>query len=271
VADRYPYADARATTDVDVLVPEDRARPTWERLRAAGFTAVSGQAVQYAGHFHLPPLVSGRAVNVELHTSTSGYLPAPLAWRRFDPSAQVASCGGGTTRVPAATELFWHAITHAPLPEPFAFRIRFLQDASVGWTAGTEIDWKEIATRLGSAEVPDGALARRWLGTAARLSGVPGAEDRIGPVPALDLSRALSWRLTVFRWLGPRRTGGSLWGSHPIRRGRRLLINEGIRAGLGLPPEAPPYATRLRRIGRRIAAAGAGACYRVWEERRGLN
>ena len=264
VADRYPYADARVTTDVDVLVPEQLARPTWERLRGAGFATPSGQTAQYAAHFHLPPLANGRAVKVELHTSTSDYLAAPLAWRRFDRSAQVASCGGGATRVPAATELFWHAITHAPLPEPYAFRLRFFQDAAVGWTAGTEIDWNEIATRLGSAELPDGALARRWVGGAARLSGAAAAVGGIGPAPALDLTRALSWRLTVFRLLGPRRTAGPVWGPQAMRRGRRLLIDAGVRAELGLPASAPGHGTPLDRLGRHLAVRLARACHRTW-------
>src|SRR5437764_5709390 len=146
VADRYPYADARATSDVDVLVPAELAQSSWEQLLKAGFTATSGQTARYDGHFHLPPLINGRAVHIELHTSTSSCLPAAIAWRRFDRSAQLAACQGGPTRVPGATELFWHAITHAPLPDPLAFRLRFLHDAEVGWAAEAEIDWSEIAS-----------------------------------------------------------------------------------------------------------------------------
>jgi len=202
-------------------------------------------------------------VNVELHTSTSAYLPASLAWRRFDDTAQVAWCRGGPTRVPAATELLWHAITHAPLPDPHAFRLRFFQDAVVGWTAAG-VDWSEIATRLGSAELPDAALARRWLGTATRLSGVSSTDDRLGPLPALDLSRALSWRLTIFRLLGARRTALSIWGPHPISRGRRLFIDAGTRSEVGLAPTLPGDATRLARVGRCVAAGVARACHRTW-------
>ena len=161
VADRYPYADARATSDVDVLVPEQLALSSWEQLLKAGFTATSGRTASYDGHFHLPPLINGRAVNIEIHTSTSNCLPAAIAWRRFERSAQLAACQGGPTRVPAATELLWHAITHAPLPDPLAFRLRFLQDAEVSWAAGAEIDWSEIASRFSSDELPDRALARR--------------------------------------------------------------------------------------------------------------
>jgi len=266
VADRYPYADARATSDVDVLVPEQLALSSWEQLLKAGFTATSGRTASYDGHFHLPPLINGRAVNIEIHTSTSNCLPAAIAWRRFDRSAQVAACQGGPTRVPAATELLWHAITHAPLPDPLAFRLRFLQDAEVGWAAGAEIDWSEIASRFGSAELPDRALARRWLGTATQLSGVPDTETYLGSLPALDLSQALSWRLTVFRLLGARgvRATRSIWGRHPVSRARRLLIDEATRAAAELPPLPPLNTTSLHRAGRRVVAGVGRLCYHGW-------
>jgi len=266
VADRYPYADARATSDVDVLVPEQLALSSWEQLLKAGFTATSGRTASYDGHFHLPPLINGRAVNVEIHTSTSSCLPAAIAWRRFDRSAQVAACQGGPTRVPAATELLWHAITHAPLPDPLAFRLRFLQDAEVSWAAGAEIDWSEIASRFSSDELPDRALARRWLGTATQLSGVPDTETYLGSLPALDLSQALSWRLTVFRLLGARdvRATRSIWGRHPVSRARRLLIDEATRAAAELPPLPPLNTTSLHRAGRRVVAGVGRLCYHGW-------
>jgi len=266
VADRYPYADARATSDVDVLVPEELALTSWEQLLKAGFTATAGQSAGYDGHFHLPPLINGRAVNVEIHTSTSSCLPAAVAWRRFDRSAQLAACQGGPTRVPAATELLWHAITHAPLPHPLAFRLRFLQDAEVGWAAGAEIDWREIASRFGSAELPDHALARRWLGTATQLSGVPDTENYLGSLPALDLLQALSWRLTVFRSLGARGVGAtrSIWGRHPVSRVRRLLIDEATRVEAKLPPLPLQNTIALHRAGRRVVAGVGRLCYHGW-------
>jgi len=79
VSDVYPYADARRTTDVDVLLPEEVARPTWLRLQTAGFVAAPDPQGTYRSHFHLPPLRNGRAATVELHTSTSTFLPAARA------------------------------------------------------------------------------------------------------------------------------------------------------------------------------------------------
>jgi hypothetical protein len=267
VADRYRYADARRTTDVDVLVPEDLARATRDGLRTAGFDAVAGNAQSYASHYHLPPLVNDRAVPVEIHTSTSPYVPAARAWERFNVSARVVLCKGGPTRVPSATDLLWHAVTHAPLPHAYAFRIRFLQDATVIAAAAAEVDWSEIAGRLASPELPNHALAQRWVGTAGQLVGHAAAETQLGPLPALDFSRALSWRLTVFRWLRVDGRGAvrPIWGPRPVSRSRRLLIDEGTRVELALPPSPPPRnATRLHRAGRRVVASAARVCYQGW-------
>jgi putative nucleotidyltransferase-like protein len=266
IADRFHYVADRTTTDVDVLVPAERALPTWQHLRRAGFRSAHGQGMDYTAHFHLPPLSNGRVVKVELHTSTSLGLPPEVAWRRVDTTARVVRCTGGLTRVPAATELLWHAIAHAPLPQPDAFRIRYLQDATVGWAAGGEIDWGEITARFASHELPDRALARLWLGTAARLIGPGGAPGPLGPLPALDLSRALCWRLAVFRLLVTRdqHQTPSVWGTDSLSRSRRLLIDEAIRTELSLSPSPPQGTAPLHRAGRRVAAGTARLWYETW-------
>jgi hypothetical protein len=266
VCDVYPYADARRTTDVDVLLPREVARPTWLRLQTEGFVAAPDNGGRYNSHFHLPPLRNGKPVTVELHTSTSRSLPAPLAWSRLESSGQAVLCEGGPTLVPSATELLWHAITHAPLPHPSAFRIRFLQDAAVVWAAGAEVDWSEIGARLSSGELPHGDLARCWLGTAARLTGLTDTHRTLGPLPALDLPRAWRWRLNVFRAGADRgnRDPRLVWGPHLLTRLRRLLIDEGTRAELGLPSAPPPHATSVHWLARRAAAGAARLCYRAW-------
>ena len=266
VADRFPYAGARVTSDVDVLVPQDLALPTWERLRGAGFKMATATHDRYDGHFHLPPLRNGRAVTVELHASTSTYLQPQLAWQRFHPTAQLASCQGGPTRVPAATELLWHAITHAPLLRPYGFRIRFLQDAAVVWGASAGVDWGEIAARLTSRELPRSDLARRWLGAVAQLCDGPKADNPLPDRPTFDLSRALSWRLTVFRLFeaAGHLAARPVWGPDAVSRGRRLLVDEATRAEAHLPLLFPRGATSLRRAGRRVVAGAARLCYEAW-------
>jgi len=266
LADIYPYADARSTTDVDVLVPAELARSTWLRLQGAGFAAAPDTGGVYRSHFHLPPLRNGHSVTVELHMSTSNFVPAALAWRRLASTGRVAMCTGEPTRVPGATELLWHAITHAPLPHPHAFRLRYFQDALVVWAAAEEVDWGEIAFRLCTNELPHRALARRWLGAAARLAQLPDAARLLRPLPAPDLSKVLRWRLSVWRLLGDRgrRLPRPVWGSHPVSRGRRLLIDAGTRAELRLPSPPLRDATSLGRLGRWVAAGAAGTCYRAW-------
>ena len=262
----YPYVGARATSDVDVLVPQEAARPTWVHLQTVGFVPTPDPARRYDGHFHLPPLENGKAVAVELHTSTSKFVPAPIAWRRLHDNARVVACRGGPTRVPSATELLWGAVTHAPIPYPAAFRMRYFHDATVGWAAGPEVDWGEIDRRLASPEVPNDGLTRRWLGTAAQLCGSAGGEPALGTLPHLDLGRALNWRLAVFRLVGDSERGatGSVWGRQPLSRGRRLLIDEATRVELHLPHSPPRHVTALHRPGRRVAAAAARLCYRGW-------
>ena len=264
-ADVYPYADARATGDVDVLLPQDLARPTWERLRAAGFE-VANAAPWYDSHFHLPPLWNDWGVKVELHTSTALELLPAEAWRRMSDAARVIQRAAGETRIPAATELFWHALTHAAEARTDGFRIRFLQDAAVVWASGEEIDWGEIAGRLDSGELRDAAVARRWLGAAAWLSGIDTPDERMGELPAFDLCHLLRWRLLVFRVVGGVWANRPVWGRDPVSRSRRLLIEEGTRSALDLPLTPPPAgATRLTQAGRYLAAGAARLCYQSWQ------
>lgn len=265
-ADVYPYADARATSDVDVLLPKDLARPTWERLCAAGFE-VAGDAPRYDGHFHLPPLRNDWGVKVELHTSTAVELLPAEAWRRMSESARVIQRAAGETRIPAATELLWHALTHAAVAWTDGFRIRFLQDAAVVWASGQAIDWGEIAQRLRSTELANAAAARRWLRAAAWLSGIDKPDDRLGDLPAFDLCHLLRWRLLVFQVFsfGGVRAYRPVWGRSVVSRSRRLLIDEGTRYELDLPLTPPPRgATRLARPSRHVAAGAARLCYQSW-------
>ncbi len=265
-ADVYPYADARATTDVDVLLPTDLARPTWERLRAAGFEAAD-DVQRYDDHIHLPPLWNEWGVKVELHTSTALKPPPAEAWRRMSDSASVIQRSAGETRIPGATELLWHALTHAAVAWTEGFRIRFLQDGAVVWASGQAIDWGEIAARLKSSELGGDAVARRWLSAAAWLAGIDEPDERLGDMPACDPRHLLRWRHLVFHALslGGVRAHRPVWGSDAISRSRRLLIDEGTRYELDLPLTPPPLgAARLTRASRYVAAGAARLCYQSW-------
>ncbi|HEX9631369.1 MAG TPA: nucleotidyltransferase family protein [Gemmatimonadales bacterium] len=251
----YPYADARATGDVDVLLPVDRAQEAWDRLRAAGFAAPPHVRPTHAMHHHLTPLANERPVCVEIHTSTARGLPAREAWARMTIDALPVQHERRTTRVASATELLWHAVAHAfAAPPATAFRLRFLLDAAVVWTGGEALDWTRIERRLDGGELPTPRLARRWLGAAAWLAGRAAPARVIGTEPPFALHHLLRWQLDVCRALA---WGPGSWSRAPVSRLRRLLIEEATRASVGVPIAAAPVA--------RWPAAGlARMCFRTW-------
>ncbi|TME93158.1 MAG: nucleotidyltransferase family protein [Chloroflexi bacterium] len=268
VTDLYPYADARAVGDVDVLVPEHLAPAAWKGLESAGFSTVPGAERRYAAHHHLAPLSNERRVNVEVHTSTSTVVPPREAWRRMNGSGCTINCGNGATRVAGATELLWHALAHALVESwSYAFRLRFLLDAAAVLASDQDVDWTAIASRVESGELPDTIMARRWLGAAAGIAAAPCPRRLTDDVPAFDLTSALRWRLDVFRLFGRGHhvAEPGLWTMAPLARARRLLVDEGTRAMLGLPLTPPlPGSGPLRRTGRRAAAGAARLCFRSW-------
>lgn len=265
LADRYRHADARIVGDVDVLVPETDAPRVWEQLRASGYRCAPNSE-RYRGHFHLPPLTGTRGIAVEVHVSTSERVSAREAWQRQANFAVRLRCGDGATLVPNATELLWHAVSHAPIRWPESFRVRFFQDAAVVWAAAHDIDWDVIATRLRSDELEFPERARTWLAAAGWLSGRPESADALTPLPTFDLARMLDWRLAVFRSLGREGIGPSgVWAANLRSRTTRLLVAEGTRSAVGMSLGPGRYRPgTLSRAGRWIAAAAARLCYLVW-------
>jgi hypothetical protein len=155
-------------------------------------------------------------------------------------------------RVPCATELLWHALTHALHHGPSGFRLRYFLDAAVILASGREIRWSTIVERLSGPEVPDRALALRWLHGAAELAGSP-LPPMGGTVPESPVRHALAWRLAVF--------------GRPVRYEpwRQKLLDEGTRAQLGMEL-APLVATRSIAVQarRRLATLAARGAYHVW-------
>lgn len=266
----YPYADARALLDVDLLVEEGVADGIERRLLRAGYHHAAPADATPPGHHHLRPLTLGGEPPVELHTSTSRDVPALEAWRRANDGAADLDWQGRRIRVPCATELLWHATAHALHTGPPGFRLRHYLDAAVVLASGRAIRWDRISERLRGPEVGDRALALRWLRGAAELAGTElpdpdglgaeGAAPTGAPAPAgprtssrSPVLHALAWRLAVF---------GRLRTSSPWRE---KLLDEGTRAQLGLP-YAPLDPSRSPGIGvRRRAAAIAGrSIYRLW-------
>lgn len=249
----FPYADARTTNDVDVLLPATEARHMWEQLRTLGYDYATRPEHTPSGHYHLPPLCDRGRVAVELHTSTSRAVSSEEAWRRASSGTRELRQHGITMPVPSSTELLWHGVTHAVHHQTGAFRLRFFQDVSVILASGAEIDWGELRARLDSTEIADRSVTGAWLGAAAWLAGTRLSTDITGSVAPFDLPRALRWRLAVLRRL-----------SSTTRSGEKLL-EEGTRAeiGWGLTP-APAGTPVLLRGRRRAAAAAARFTYSLW-------
>src|SRR5918992_1129111 len=198
LAKEIPFADARVVADVDVLVPSTYAYTAWEHLRAAGYQRIS--PVRDAAPFHLPPVFDREQVLVELHTSTSGTLSPDDAWHRAVVGARRIMRGGVTVQVQAsATELLWHAVTHALNHYPSSFRLRLLLDAAVICGAGLDVDWREIGRRLDSHEIERPAHAVRWLSAAAWLASMRLPNEIARRAPSFDLGLALSLRMSVLR------------------------------------------------------------------------
>jgi len=248
MADRYPFADARLTRDVDVLVRAADIDRAWNGLRARGYTQLT-DAVPH----HAPGLVGPRRVGVELHTSMAHALAADLAWERATGDAETVMWHGAAVRVPSATELLWHGTTHALLHDPSAFRLRYFLDATTIMAGPGPIRWDRIRGRIEAGQAGDAVIARAWLGAAAVLAGAVPPADVLAAVPPFDVARAFAWRLLVLERAG--------WSSR-VTEG---LIMEGMLAELGLPRRGVVAGTGPAvRWRRRAAALAARTAYRAW-------
>jgi hypothetical protein len=204
LADTIPYADARATNDVDILVAAGSARHAWEHLRDAGYELAERQdnrsAVTAAGHFHLETLWDRLRVAVELHTSTSLTVAPDEAWKRAISAARYVERAGRLVPIQSCpTELLWHAVTHALDHGAKGFRLHFLLDATVILAAGMPVDWSVIERRLETREVRNRYYALQWLGAAATFAGARLPYRIGGGVTSFDLEVVLGSRLALLR------------------------------------------------------------------------
>jgi len=197
--DRYPLADARATSDVDILVPAARAWEVWHALRLMGYERTTPWMRPRPEHHHLPALWNERQVGVELHTTNAPNVPAAEAWRRYYEGGMDVECGGVRVRVPSATELFWSGTAHGLLHPDIAYELVPLFDTAVIWASGAAVDWVEIRRRLDAGEIVDRVAAAAWLGAAASIAGADPPEVLIGRIAPYDVECALRLRLTVLR------------------------------------------------------------------------
>jgi hypothetical protein len=261
LADRYPYLDARATQDVDLLVPGERIADADAALRADGYVPIVTQkSLEVRGHHHLPPLHKGW-ITVELHSSTSIRVPSDVAWSRATDRSEIVEWAGHAVRVSSPTELAWGAAAHAMEDDVAGFRLaRFLEVTALA-SGDAPIEWPVLRERSTTGEafdadvrVPDQqAVIYNWLG--ASLSLVVAEKRPTGAaIPDFDLGSLLAWRLAVLR-------------AAP-RLGRALvdrLLSEGARSLVGLPLEpSPPGASTWGRVRRGVAGRISRAAFGVW-------
>lgn len=253
----YPWGNARTSSDVDLLLPADRAQEGWQLLLGEGYSLV-GDLPFHTQH-HLRPLWNERKVAVEIHTSTSRHVAPDEAWRRATDGAEEMPWSGLIVRVPSATELLWQGMAHALHEGVSATRLRSLLVGVSILASGREIGWDRIESRIRSGEARSGtaqapippSLQYGWLRAAAALGGtdLPAHHHADRPLPVGAL---LHWRrITLDVRVG--------------RGARGRLLEEAERAELGWPltpsPEGAPLPQRARRA---VASVIARGCYRAW-------
>ena len=269
---RLPLGDARASADVDLLVPEAEADNALGILRARGWELVTlpGElltgvdARPVAGErgtvrasravippHHLPSVADSIGVAIELHVSTGPLVRPVEAWRRAMSDRATVTIDNVSAVVPSDTWLLVHAVAHAlgdtEESARAGLRLRNWLDGAL-LIAGGQVRWETVRERVKSGELGPPHLARAWLWTAAELASQPAGIEELGSgdMAALQLDRMLAWRLRVLE----RHDAGSRWG--------RKLLEEGARieAGLGaaMPWKPEPLAVRLRQRGSQWAA-----------------
>jgi hypothetical protein len=256
-AAQLPYADARSTTDVDVLVPEELAQELWETMQREGYSVVRDPSGNRTVH-HLFPLWNANKISVEIHTSISPPIAARDIWERTRAHGHDVSWQAASIPVPSATDLLWHSVSHAVRDGALAWHLRYFQDPAVILASGVPIEWDEVAKRLAVGAPAERERAARWLGTASWLAGVALPEPIASKAPPCDLLGLLAWR----HWVLSHSTGRP--------RVQETLLEEASRAEGRLLVRSLRELDPARRS-RRVASAIAGqAAYGLWRVARAL-
>jgi len=228
LAHQLPFADARATMDLDLLVPGPAARGLWDDLRAPprGYALGFPDRNPRPRHHHLPALVGPGGVSVEIHTSVAPGIPAELTWQRLRSTATTIQRFGVETLVPSTTELLWDGMMHAVRSGARGFRLHQLLAASCIVATGGGAELREVRDRLARRSSAPPSLAGAWLDAATWLGG---AGD--GDPPAI-LTRSLQWRLAVARRLPASHRVLGVWADEASRLEFDLPPSRGVTGGL---------------------------------------
>lgn len=175
----YPDPGLRILSDLDILIPAERAGAADAALRDLGFGSTLRGATDPASARHLPPLHrADLPVPVELHTRVDGEASAaaliPTAW--FSAGTRAVAIGDGRALLPDATRTIAHAVVHDQLDhggwQRKSMRVRPLLDFALARARHeNSIDWDELKALFarGGAEP---ALSR-YLCYAEVLFGQP--------------------------------------------------------------------------------------------------
>lgn len=257
MASRFPYLDARPTSDVDLLVPEAASQDAFEVLLGNGYEKTVHLEVD---HHHLPPVASGRGVSVELHLSSSVRIPPAVAWARATEGGDEVDWAGIRVRVASPTEMAWAAVTHAINGLVSGYRLQhFLELIALGAVPGA-VRWDLLEQRTRNGETFDevtGAtlpehLTRFWIDGALELLA-PALRPARAP-GSFDLETLLRWRMRV---LNSRQ--------HLRRSLTARLLEEGGRALIGYEIEGVvPGSGPLQRLRRQLAGRICRAAFGTW-------
>lgn len=213
----YRDHGSRMLTDIDVLVPRERADDCWELLRTHGYhphETGENAALQHYPH-HLHPLSrAGEYAVIEIHHDvvppmTSGLLYGATITEQnsrqithsVSASTERLLCDGHILRVPSWTSRTLHCLLHSAFMESNAYRSGILPLRSLLELAlfqhlhGSEIDWTCIAQLLsGSGKQRP---LRAWPYLAHRLFGCALPTDWTPSLSMLAHYRRCRWQA---RW-----------------------------------------------------------------------
>lgn len=255
----YPYADARAVSDVDLLVPESDADRAWNLLCANGFHRVYEDPVDWTADHHRPTLIDANNVAVELHTTTQLSVPSAEAWRRATENCDRVEWSGITVGVPNATELVWQALAHGVADGAGGYKLKAFLSVAAVLAARPFIDWNTIAERIENNETLDSDTkqpvpqerTRRFLNIAGELSGAA-IPKLLLPQVQVTIAPLVMWRARTLT-------------SSNGRAAKDRLLEEATRVELQLPlTPFVPNVGLLRNTRRRTASIAARLAYQVW-------
>jgi len=255
----YPFASARAVSDVDLLVPEPQADHAWQHLCDGGFRRLINEPVLWKADHHRPALIDDRNVCVELHTTTCLAVAPAEAWRRATANADVVKWEGTSTTVPNATELVWQALSHGVADGVRSFTLRSFLSVAAILAQRPTIDWALLSSRIAADEVVDNERQtpvsheriRQWLEVSASLAGYE-LPDELRPHRRVGLSRLLRWRAQIL----DARLGRAV---------RERLLEEAERSEASLPITPVDQTTDvLRQFRRKGSSVIARGLYRAW-------